>query len=95
MDDFDEEGLAYLKDPRDNLPESLEYLYLDIYNKRELEEIVKIFETSNANTPKLTLESSCIERFSKSIKYGRAVEPQLQFANPLFDDIWRGHSHFV
>jgi hypothetical protein len=56
--------------------------------------MVKIFETKNANTPKLTLENTCIDRYNVT-KYGRAVEPHIRFANPLFDDIWSGHSYFL
>jgi hypothetical protein len=93
-----EEGIVYSEDPRDNLPGSLEYLYLDVYTKTEdkWKDMIKMFETANANTPKLTLDNTCIDRFrSRSAKYGRAVEPSIRFANPLFDDIWRGHSYFL
>jgi hypothetical protein len=94
VDDPVEEDIVYSKDPRDNLPDSLEYLYLDVYTEDEWREMVKIFETTNANTPKLTLENTCIDQ-RESTKYGRAVEPHIRFANPLFDDIWRGHSYFL
>jgi hypothetical protein len=85
---------VYSKDPRDNLPDSLEYLYLDVYTEDEWRGMIKMFETTNTNTPKLTLENTCIDRY-KSAKYGRAVEPRIRFANPLLDDIWRGHSYFL
>lgn len=94
MDDYVEDGIVYSKDPRDNLPDSLEYLYLDVHTEDELREMVKMFETTNTNTPKLTLENTCIDLY-ESMKYGRAVEPYIRFANPLFDDIWRGHNYFL
>lgn len=79
-------------DPRDNLPESLEYLYLEVAHEiEEWKRLVEILEVTNANTPKLTLDNTCIKRGKWS--YGRAVEPEVRFATPHLDDIWRGYSY--
>jgi hypothetical protein len=94
VDDPTEENIVHPNDPRYNLPDSIEYLYLDVYTEDEFREMVKVFETTNANTPKLTLENTCIDGY-KSMKYGCAVEPHVRFANPTLDDIWRGHSYFL
>lgn len=90
-----EERIVYSEDPRDNLPDSLEYLYLDgIYKDDEWKQMIEMFKTTNANTPKLTLENTCINRDDKA-KYGHAVEPHVRFANLLLEDTWRGHSYFL
>ncbi|KAF3048237.1 hypothetical protein E8E12_011421 [Didymella heteroderae] len=89
------ERSVYSRDPRDNLPESLEYLYLDgNYQKDEWKNLIKMFKIMNANTPKLTIENVCLDRNSEA-KYGRAVEPHVRFANPLLDNIWKRHNYFI
>jgi hypothetical protein len=50
-----EECIVYPNDLRDNSSDSFEYLYVDVYTEDEWREIVKMFETTDANTPKLTL----------------------------------------
>jgi hypothetical protein len=84
-----------IKDPRDNLPQSLEYLYLDGIDKgNEWKDMLEMFKTTNANTPKLTLENSCLVR-TDQVKYGQAAELHVRFATPLREDIWKGHSYFL
>jgi hypothetical protein len=90
-----EKRTVHSKDPRDNLPESLEYLYLDgVYEDDEWEQMIEMFKTTNANTPKLTLENTCLNR-EDSAKFGNAVEPHIRIDNPLLEDIWSGHSYFL
>lgn len=84
-----------VNDPRDNLPESLEYLYLDgLYKGDEWNNMVEIFKTPNAHTPKLTLDNVCLNRDSIA-KFGNAVEPNIRINNLPLEDIWRGHNYFL
>ena len=84
-----------VKDPWDNLPESLEYLYLDgLYILDEWDDLVEMFKTINPRTPKLTLENFCLNR-NGDTTWGGAAEPDIKFANPPLEDIWNGHNCFL
>lgn len=84
-----------VKDPRDNLPQSLEYLYLDgLYKGDEWDDMVETFKTPNANTPELTLDKVCLNR-DGTTKFGSAVEPNIRINSLSLEDIWRGHNYFL
>ena len=95
-----EEPTEEFTDPRDNLPESLEYLWLDgVYEEEEWEQMKELFDTTNACTPRLTLDNTCIRRYVSGgngrqsyPKYGRAVEPWVKFDDPNLKGIWEGRS---
>ncbi|KAJ4365402.1 hypothetical protein N0V95_000451 [Ascochyta clinopodiicola] len=97
----EEDAGEALEDPRDNLPESLEELYLDgIYEDEEWEELTELFQNPNTCTPKLTLEKTCVMRHSRAWdkhgaqeKIGGAAEPDTRFVNPLLMNIWEGHGY--
>ncbi|KAF3043903.1 hypothetical protein E8E11_008537 [Didymella keratinophila] len=101
LDDMDSEDEELrrppneINDPRDNLPASLEYLYLDGINKdNEWEEMVEMFKTTIANTPKLTLENFCLV-WADQATYGQAVEAHVKFPFPAYEDMWKGHSYYL
>jgi len=76
-----EEEPEEIKDPRDNLPETLEYLYLDgVYDFDEWHQIIGIFDTTNANTPRLTFDNTCLMCGGET-NHGRAIEPKVRFGN--------------
>lgn len=89
-------------DPRNNLPESLEELYLSgIYEDEEWEHLIKLFESPNASTPKLTYEKTCLmrdpggwNRSGTQAKFGGADEPGDRFRNPRLTHIWDGHGYY-
>jgi hypothetical protein len=97
---IDGPGPAIL-DPRDNLPESLEELYLDgVYEDEEWEQLVELFKTLNASTPKLMLEKICVRRLSARwdingalAKFGGAAEPPHTFKHPLTTRLLTGHGY--
>ena len=90
-----------IADPRNNLPESLEELYLEgIYEDEEWEQLVELFKISNTSTPKLTFEKTCLMRSSTAWnsrgtqeKFGGAAEPANRFSNPLYTQIWVNHGY--
>ncbi|KAH6618558.1 hypothetical protein C7974DRAFT_32329 [Boeremia exigua] len=84
-----EEEVEQMTDPRDNLPESLEYLYLDgDYEYEQYHQLIDIFDTTNPNTPKLTLDNTCI-KYGSDTSYGGAAEPEVKFAHPhQVDSTW-------
>ncbi|KZM18856.1 uncharacterized protein EKO05_0006503 [Ascochyta rabiei] len=96
-----EDAEEAITDPRDNLPESLEELYLDgVYEDEEWEQLTELFKNPNTSTPKLTLEKTCVMRHSKAWdrrgvqeKVGGAAEPGIRFTNPLHMSIWDGHGY--
>ncbi|KAF9698259.1 hypothetical protein EKO04_003693 [Ascochyta lentis] len=96
-----EDGGEAITDPRDNLPESLEELYLDgVYEDEEWEQLTEVFKAPNIFTPKLTLEKTCFLRHSTSWdgratqqKIGSAAEPGNRFTNPLHIGTWEDHGY--
>ncbi|KAJ4994390.1 hypothetical protein SVAN01_00219 [Stagonosporopsis vannaccii] len=75
------------KDPRDNLPETLEYLYLDgVYDYDEWHQLTDIFDTTNLNTPKLTLENTGL-MCGGDTNYGRAPRPEDKFGIRQLEEI--------
>lgn len=88
-------------DPRDNLPEELEELYLDcVYEDEDWKELVKTFKAPNSSTPKLTLEKLCVRRFSTGwgkrvtqAKFGGAAEPPNMIERPLTTRLFSGHGY--
>lgn len=76
-----------MKDPRDNLPESLEYLFLDgVYDWDEWKDITDMFKTAHANTPKLTIDNTCLMCGGET-NYGNAVRPEDRFGGQQLEEM--------
>ncbi|KAJ8113376.1 hypothetical protein OPT61_g4473 [Boeremia exigua] len=89
-----------VKDPRDNLPGSLEYLYLDTgYESENWAVLCNMFQENNANTPNLTLENVCLQSTidNEGLMWivgeptvGKAVKPDVRFGTQHRDEMWKG-----
>ena len=86
-------------DPRNNLPASLEFLFLDgAFDMDEWENLDQMFAEKNKHTPKLTLDNTWINRdlvdqTKDATKFDQA-RGQV-FANTLSVEFWKGHNNWL
>jgi hypothetical protein len=88
-----------ITDPRNNLPASLEFLFLDgCFSTDEWKELRQLFAEGNKHTPKLTLDNTRITRDiegqpMEGTEFGQAMGRI--FVNPLPGEFWRGHNNWL
>ena len=88
-----------ITDPRNNLPASLEFLFLDgCFDTEEWENLRQMFAEENKHTPKLTLDNTWITRDIDGQPMGENEFGQAMgrvFVNSLPHEFWKGHNNWL